>query len=342
VRDGIYGNSNSWIGDSLNSFVGIRFGAIGLPVGQIAFGRDNTGSFFDRAAGPYTIQYTMVPNPDAATPDALWLTIGTLTQGGNDAGLFSGSRRKALNFPPVLATGVRVVTPGSSFANGAAIDELELSTFAPAPLARRGTGGTMDAARNIALAANGGAAFGKDEILGGSLAIHRIPHLNDGSYGNSNSWIGDSKDSFAGVSFASPQTIERVAFGRDNTGDVQDRADGYYLLQYTTVAKPDASTLDLSWADIGPVFIDAAVADRARRHEFSFAPVAGATGLRVIVPGNGINSGRAIDELEVYAVPEPGGAVLALGAVALLGRRRAGKRDRFASESSKFWSSCSR
>ena len=30
-------------------------------------------------------------------------------------------------------------------------------------------------------------AFGKDEIAGGSLPIHKIPNVRDGIYGNSNS-----------------------------------------------------------------------------------------------------------------------------------------------------------
>ena len=324
VRDAIYGNDSSWIGDSLNSFIGVSLGATPVSVGQIAFGRDNTGTFFDRTAGTYTIQYTTTPNPTAATPDTAWVTIGTITQGAGDAGAFAASRRHAFNFAPVNATGVRIIAPGSSFGSGAAIDELELAAFAPAPLSLQGTGGTMDATRNIALATNGGVAFAKDLLGNGSFApTHTIPNLNDGIYGNSNSWIGDSEDSFAGVRFAMPQTIERVAFGRDNTGGFADRAEGYYIVQYTRASNPDASTPNTSWTDIGPVFIDAAAADRALRHEYAFGAIPGVTGLRLITPGNGINTGAAIDELEVYVIPEPSASLLAvLSGLALIGTRR--------------------
>jgi len=323
VRDAIYGNGNSWIGDSVNSFIGISFGAEPISVGQFAFGRDNTGMFFDRTAGTYTLQYTTAANPDASTPEAGWITIGALTQSQDDAGVYSGSQRHAFSFPSVSATGMRLITPGSSFASGAAIDELEFTSFAPAPLTLQLTGGVVNPLTNIALDSNGGAAFAKDLINNGEFSAHTIPHLNDGIYGNNNSWIGNSEDSFAGVRFLTPQTIERLAFGRDNTAAFADRADGYYLVQYTTVTNPDASTPEESWTNIGPAFIDAAAADRALRHEYSFSPVAGATGLRVITPGNGINSGRAIDELEVYAIPEPGSVLLAaLGGATMLMRRR--------------------
>jgi hypothetical protein len=94
-------------------------------------------------------------------------------------------------------------------------------------------------------------------------------------------------------------------------------------VQYTTASNPDASTADADWINIGPVFYDANDPTRALRHEYSFSPVADATALRIITPGAGINTGRAIDELEVYAIPEPGSVLLAsLGGAAMLMRRR--------------------
>ena len=335
VRDGIYGNSNSWIGDSTNSFIGISLGATPVSVGQIAFGRDNTGTYFDRTAGTFTIQYTTVPNPNESTPASEWITIGTIAHeaGVNDqprdAGILSQARRHAFNFPPVQATGVRIITPGSGIASGAAIDELEVAAFAPAPLKLEVTGGGMDFGTNIALAANGGMAFAKDLLGGGSYApTHTMGNLNDGVYGNSNSWIGDTEDSFAGVRFATPNTIAKIAFGRDNTGTYSDRSSGYYLVQYTKDPAPDATTPETSWFDIGPVFLDAADVGRGLRHEYSFAPVAGVTGVRIITPGNGIVTGNAIDELEVYAVPEPTSGALALLGVMMIGSR-ALRRNRY-------------
>ena len=116
--------------------------------------------------------------------------------------------------------------------------------------------------------------------------------------------------------------VNRFAFGRDNTGNFGDRSGGTYLLQYTTAVSPNAGTPDGSWTNIGSVYYDHNGFDSADRHEYNFAPVS-ATGLRLIVGGNGIASGLAVDEFEVYAIPEPG--VLSLGLLAAcagLRRRR--------------------
>ncbi len=316
ILDGIYGNSNSWIGDSENSFIGISLGKDPVSIGQIAFGRDNTGMFSDRSAGLYTIQYTTEPNPDASTPETMWNLVGTINHPPGGTGFLSSSRRHAWNFEPVQATGIRIIVPGSSFANGGAIDELEVAPFAHAPLRLQSVGGTMQPG-NIALE---GVAFAKDVI--GGYEQHSIPHINDGIHGNANSWIGDSLDSFAGVRFSAPATIDRIAFGRDNTGAFADRADGYYLVQYTTAADADSTTPDTNWINIGPLYLDPTDPERALRHEYAFDPVAGATALRIIAPGNGIGNGSAIDELEVYAVPEPGGAALVIIGATLLALRR--------------------
>jgi hypothetical protein len=332
IRDGVFGNSNSWIGDSPNSFIGLNFGAATVPVNHVAWGRDNTGTFGDRTAGTYTVHYTQVPNPGTGLgvtgdPSTGWATIGSVNyayQGNDDAaGPIAMSRRHAWNFPSVNATGIRLTAPGSSFADGAAVDELEaFSTPFSAPVSLVTTGGTMNVSTNLSLT---GTAFAKDLIAGGAFPAHdSIGNLNDGMYGNENSWIGETAGSFAGVAFSASNTIERIAFGRDNTGTYGDRSGGAYVLQYTTVPGPNALTLETDWLTIGNIWLDGDSLASADRHEYSFAPV-NATGVRLLVGGVGVASGRAIDELEVYAaVPEPTStAVLLLAGLGLLRRRRA-------------------
>ncbi|MBK8285974.1 MAG: choice-of-anchor D domain-containing protein [Ahniella sp.] len=95
--------------------------------------------------------------------------------------------------------------------------------------------------------ARGRIAFAKDVV---PVAPHTIAKVNDGLYGNANSWIADTLDSFVGINLgATPIAIDRVAFGRDHTGVQTTRSDGIYTLQYTTVPNPDSSTPDASWGD---------------------------------------------------------------------------------------------
>jgi hypothetical protein len=129
VNDGLYGNTNSWIGGTTNSFIGLNLGATPVAIHKVAFGRDNLGSFIDRTLGTYTLQYTTVTNPTAATPDGSWTTIGTLqyvSAGG--ANFATPSRRHLFSFNPVAATGFRIRTDSgsTSSANTICLDEIEL------------------------------------------------------------------------------------------------------------------------------------------------------------------------------------------------------------------------
>ncbi|MDP3849652.1 MAG: HYR domain-containing protein [Luteolibacter sp.] len=121
VNDGIYGNPNSWIANSLDSYVGINLGATPRPINRIAFGRDNNGLQSSRATGTYTLQFTTTPNPDATTPDGAWQTIATLLY-PND--VTNPILRNLFAFATVNATGIRLKTLGDIFPIG--IDELEL------------------------------------------------------------------------------------------------------------------------------------------------------------------------------------------------------------------------
>ena len=163
-------------------------------------------------------------------------------------------------------------------------------------------GGSLDAANNLARAA-GAVAFAKDVLQG--YAVHTIPHLNDGLYSNNYSWIGNSLNSYCGISFgASPKTVRGIAWGRDNTGTYSDRTLGTYTVQYTTTPNPSAATPDSAWTTIGSITYSgpsgALLSLPSRRHRFDFAAV-NATGVRLICPGNGIGSGTCIDELELYS-----------------------------------------
>jgi len=301
LNNGTYGNSSSWIGNSLNSFCGISFGQ-SRTLGSVAWGRDNTGTYSDRTAGNYTLQYTTAATVNAATPEASWITIGSVTHTASNA------LRNVYSFTSVTATGIRLICPGNSFANGACVDELEAGPYIaapppPAPVFKlMATGGNMDTATNMALSAT---PFAKDLVGNGAYApTHSIAGINDGVYGNPNSWIGETSGSYAGVSFPTLRQIGRVAWGRDNTGNYPDRAEGVYTVQYTTVLNPTNATPAGSWTTIGTIIMDSTVGSPALRHVLEFAPV-NASGIRIITPGAGVGSGACIDELEIYAPVNP-------------------------------------
>ncbi len=77
-------------------------------------------------------------------------------------------------------------------------------------------------------------------------AAHSIAHINDGSYGNSNSWLADPGDLAPqiGVALGGTYSVNSFAFGRDNGGEATQytaRNLGTYTLQRTLVAAPSAA-----------------------------------------------------------------------------------------------------
>jgi hypothetical protein len=146
--------------------------------------------------------------------------------------------------------------------------------------------------------ATNGTAFAKDVIP--EFDAHTIPHLNDGIYGNANSWIGDSANTFAAINLgATPIAIDRIAFGRDNQGNFPDRSLDHYIVQYTTTPNPNANTA--TWTTIGAVdYRSVSITNPWLRHLFSF-PTVNATGLRIITA----TAGTAIDEIEIYSPNTP-------------------------------------
>ena len=178
----------------------------------------------------------------------------------------------------------------------------------PRPLSRPALtlieeGGQIGAG-NLALTA-GTRTFARDVLAG--IPLHKVEHLCDGHYGNDHSWIGSgSGPSFAGVALGQLCRIDSVAFGRDNTGGFNDRWQGTYDIQYTTVSHPDEHTPEHKWRTIATVKYDPdmpqVLSGHLRpqlRHRFGFKPVL-ATAVRIATsrPDSGI------DELEVYGLPE--------------------------------------
>ncbi|NIP93696.1 MAG: hypothetical protein GWO24_09640, partial [Akkermansiaceae bacterium] len=125
---------------------------------------------------------------------------------------------------------------------------------------------------------DGAVAFAMDS---GHQPTHDIPKLNDGTYGNSFSWIGvGTRDievgdgnivntTFAGIDFAGTAevNITSFAFGRSNRGDeFADRTQGTYYVQTTTTPDPGVDTPDEDWSTIGSLNIDSNAFPNTYRH----------------------------------------------------------------------------
>ncbi|MDB6038822.1 MAG: hypothetical protein JWM99_2663, partial [Verrucomicrobiales bacterium] len=303
VNDGLYGNSHSWIPDFTaapadpNPFIGLTFGK-SIQLRTIAWSRDNgdnaekvpPGPYTDRALGVYTVQVTAVSNPSNSTletgnPDTGWATVGTINYKTDTTGFRSYYRHRfevSSGGNPIAATGIRIKVPSIQ----TDIDELEVNP--QENLTVKNTGGysiswdgndgefanpAAGAAPpdNAALATKGTVAFGSSELDFGG--IHLISHINDGLYGNKNSWISDrgvgggsDTNLFVGLSFGSSITLSNVAWGRDNGDDTErtpagaftDRAVGSYTFQITSSANPGVDTAETEnsttgWATVGTI-----------------------------------------------------------------------------------------
>ena len=168
---------------------------------------------------------------------------------------------------------------------------------------------------DIALAANGSTPFGTTPYGG----VHTVPHINDGTYGNSYSWLGASGQTivlggsygtvnmaFAGVALPSYSstlyTLTGFTFGRSNLNEYGDRIAGTMYVQYAAAASADltntSSTYDSLWTTIG-----ALTTTDVYDHVFSFNTPINAAGLRIVTA-----AGNCIDEIAVYGsvyVPGP-------------------------------------
>lgn len=122
------------------------------------------------------------------------------------ASTFEPARPNTIAFAPVEAKYVRLVVTGAG--ENPCIDELEIYA--------------AEGKENLALASAGGQATASSCITG--HAAHKIAHLNDGKYGNGNSWIpAGITGEWAQIELAQPAKVARVIWSRDRQGRFGDR-----------------------------------------------------------------------------------------------------------------------
>ncbi|MGI8982035.1 MAG: PSD1 and planctomycete cytochrome C domain-containing protein [Pirellulaceae bacterium] len=133
------------------------------------------------------------------------------------------SRVNTERFVPVKARFVRFTIEGTN-SSEPCLDELEVYASDPA------TSGGRAAPINLALTSTGAKATSSGNFAG--FAIHRLEHVNDGKYGNSQSWISDTPGSgWVQIELKEPAEIERIVWGRDRNGAYADRLAVKYQIE---------------------------------------------------------------------------------------------------------------
>ena len=148
-------------------------------------------------------------------------------------------------FDPVEAKFVRFTVDATN-ASEPCIDELEVFTAAA----------DDKPPRNVAAAAAGGKATSSGDYP--NNPNHKLSHLIDGKYGNSQSWISNENGrGWVQVEFASLQRIDRIVWGRDRQQQFTDRVATSYKIEaasepgqwHTIASSEDRQPLDDHSAD---------------------------------------------------------------------------------------------
>jgi hypothetical protein len=145
--------------------------------------------------------------------------------------------------------------------------------------------------RNLALLPEAKASA-SSVFQNGKMAIHQIPHLADGWYGNGASWIADSLPAWAEVDLGGVHRISRVRLGNDSRMQYTDRA--ATALRILTATEYAADSAASTWRCVAELHGDPLTSTRA----FDFAPVE-ARWVRVEITASDGGLPR-LDEIEIY------------------------------------------
>jgi hypothetical protein len=146
-------------------------------------------------------------------------------------------RRNVERFGPATARFVRFTIDATNNQMEPCIDELEVFTADERP-------------RNVALASGGAKATASSTYP--NNPSHKLEHLNDGRFGNEQSWISNEPaKGWVQIELPGVFRLQRIVWGRDRNGVYQDRLPTQYKIEVATI--PDhwqvvASSQDrISW-----------------------------------------------------------------------------------------------
>ena len=90
---------------------------------------------------------------------------------------------------------------------------------------------------NVASRSSGGIPTSSGNF-GNGTGIHQLAHINDGKFGNSHSWISNTKGKgWVQIEFAKEHTVDRIVWGRDQLGKFKDRLPIKYKIELSVDGK---------------------------------------------------------------------------------------------------------
>jgi PEP-CTERM motif len=181
---------------------------------------------------------------------------------------------------------------------------------------------TYDTTGNLAYVGSTGTAAVASSVLASHDPFHDETGINDGSYGNGSSWIGNTPNSWLKIDLGVAAIIDQILFGRYRMGTCcNDRQAGSFsiaaALTDNVFSNGDTTNDDLEYSTIVPTNSVSYPSGQTVKVDFT-------TGTPEIITARYLkltfaNSGTAIDEVEVFGTTVPAPATLALFGLGLAG-----------------------
>jgi hypothetical protein len=142
----------------------------------------------------------------------------------------------------------------------------------------------------------------------GVSGIHCFDHLNDGEFGNSNSWIPLQNNAIGGVQFPTPRVVAGIALARDKTGNYRDRYSGTITIELTNVQGQSYTALvgSTDWCAVGA----AQTRNGPQSNYYQFSSAVTVAALRIVAS----DAASCYDELQIFGFAAPPSAPLSSSA----------------------------
>ncbi len=218
INDGLPGNARSWMSDT----AGRGWVQFELPepmkISKVVWSRDRDGKLTDRLATAYRLEAGLENSDLKVLAQVAPLRPAVNRRGTTD------------HITPIKAKRLRFTIDATNSLDPC-LDELEIFNVQ---------------GENVALASRGAQV-----TVSGSRSVenrHDASFVNDGRYGNSNSWLGNEPGKgWVEIEFEAVQEVSRVVWSRDRDGPFEDRLPIVYRIEVADLrdATPEGANVQL-------------------------------------------------------------------------------------------------